>query len=207
MTADLIAGSLSGIAGLLVFLVIHHFWIRPIWFILPVGLMIAGFGGLAAGWSYTEIKTGLPPRPWAALALVAVIGVILAPSILLAQLRQPLINITTGIIPPEEAGRVTLHFVLELLITAGVVGGLAGWLLGHTLRAAMATALAGLVFALGPGHNIPFLGSTPAVGKTPRRGRAGGRSAHGTQTGTRLDAGRRGVPVPPRQIGTCRRDS
>ncbi|HLE26734.1 MAG TPA: hypothetical protein VI793_01360 [Anaerolineales bacterium] len=165
MTADLIAGSLSGIAGLLVFLVIHHFWIRPIWFILPVGLMIAGFGGLAAGWSYTEIKTGLPPRPWAALALVAVIGVILAPSILLAQLRQPLINITTGIIPPEEAGRVTLHFVLELLITAGVVGGLAGWLLGHTLRAAMATALAGLVFALGPGHNIPFLGSTPAVGK------------------------------------------
>ena len=99
MTADLIAGSLSGIAGLLVFLVIHHFWIRPIWFILPVGLMIAGFGGLAAGWSYTEIKTGLPPRPWAALALVAVIGVILAPSILLAQLRQPLINITTGIIP------------------------------------------------------------------------------------------------------------
>jgi len=45
------------------------------------------------------------------------------------------------------------------------VGGLAGWLLGHTLRAAMATALAGLVFALGPGHNIPFLGSTPAVGK------------------------------------------
>ena len=50
MTADLIAGSLSGIAGLLVFLVIHHFWIRPIWFILPVGLMIAGFGGLAAGW-------------------------------------------------------------------------------------------------------------------------------------------------------------
>ena len=165
MTADLIAGSLSGIAGLLVFLVIHHFWIRPIWFILPVGLMIAGFGGLAAGWSYTEIKTGLPPRPWAALALVAVIGVILAPSVLLAQLRQPLINITTGIIPPEEAGRVTLHFVLELLITAGVVGGLAGWLLGHTLRAAMATALAGLVFALGPGHNIPFLWSTPAVGK------------------------------------------
>src|SRR3990172_2725371 len=165
MTADLIAGSLSGIAGLLVFLVIHHFWIRPIWFILPVGLMIAGFGGLAAGWSYTEIKPGLPPRPWPALALVAVIGVTLAPSILLAQLRQPLINITTGIIPPEEAGRVTLHFVLELLITAGVVGGLAGWLLGHTLRAAMATALAGLVFALGPGHNIPFLGSTPAVGK------------------------------------------
>ena len=26
-----------------------------------------------------------------------------------------------------------------------------------------ATALAGLIFALGPGHNIPFIGSTPGV--------------------------------------------
>jgi hypothetical protein len=26
-------------------------------------------------------------------------------------------------------------------------------------------ALAGLLLALGPGHNIPFLGNTPAVGK------------------------------------------
>jgi hypothetical protein len=25
--------------------------------------------------------------------------------------------------------------------------------------------LAGLIFALGPGHNIPFLGNTPATGK------------------------------------------
>ena len=35
MNASLIAGLLAGIAGLLVFLTIHHFWIRPIWFILP----------------------------------------------------------------------------------------------------------------------------------------------------------------------------
>ena len=39
-----------------------------------------------------------------------------------------------------------------------------GWL-GRTRRAALATAVAGLVFALGPGHNIPFLGGTPGVGK------------------------------------------
>jgi len=60
---------------------------------------------------------------------------------------------------------VIARFVIELLLTATVVGGLAGWWLGHTGRAAFATALAGFVFALGPGHNIPFLGNTPAVGK------------------------------------------
>jgi len=165
MSADLIAGLLSGIAGLLAFLVIHHFWITPIWFILPPGLVIAGLGGLAVGWSYAEIRVGLPPRPWTALALAALIGATLAPSILLAQLREPLINISTGVIPREEVGRVTIHFIAELLIPAMIVGGLAGWLLGHTPRAVIATALAGLVFALGPGHNIPFLGNTSAVGK------------------------------------------
>jgi hypothetical protein len=41
----------------------------------------------------------------------------------------------------------------------------AAWRLGHPRQAALATALAGLVFALGPRHNIPFLGSTPATGK------------------------------------------
>jgi hypothetical protein len=165
MNPELIAGVLAGVAGLLIFLVVHHFWIAPIWFILPPGLVIAGLGGLAVGWSYAEIKVGLPPRPWAAPAVAALIGAILAPSIFLAQRRAPLFNITTGTIPRQEVGRVVRRFTLELLMTAAVVGGLAGWFIGHSQRAALATALAGLVFALGPGHNIPFLGSTPAVGK------------------------------------------
>jgi hypothetical protein len=165
MNAALMAGALSGVAGLIVFLVIHHFWIRPIWFILPPGLVLAVLGGLAVGWSYAEIRAGLPARPWTALALAAVIFIILAPSVGLAQLRPPPLDITTGVIPPGQTGRVVLTFVLELALTATVMGGLLGWLLGHTGRASAATALAGLVFALGPGHNIPFLGSTPGVGK------------------------------------------
>jgi len=40
-----------------------------------------------------------------------------------------------------------------------------GWQLGRTRRAAAATALAGFVFALGPGHNIPFIGGTSGVPK------------------------------------------
>lgn len=163
--ASVIAGIVAGVVGLFVFLVIHHFWITPIWFILPLGLVIAGLGGLVVGWSYTEIRTGLPPRPWTALALVVLIGAILAPGILLAQLRVPLINLSLGTIPRAEVGRMLIHFSLELLIPATVIGTVAGWFLGRTRRAALATGLAGLVFALGPGHNIPFLGNTPAVGK------------------------------------------
>ena len=166
MNTTLIAGLLSGIAGLLVFLTIHHFWIRPIWFILPPGLVIAALGGLAVGWAYAEIKAGLPPRPWTSLAVFALVGAILAPAILLAQLRPPPLDISTGaVIDGSSVGIVIARVVIELLLTATVVGGLAGWWLGHTGRAALATALAGFVFALGPGHNIPLLGNTPAVGK------------------------------------------
>ena len=166
MTTFLIAGLISGLAGLLVFLTIHHFWIRPIWFILPPGLVIAALGGLAVGWSYAEIKAGLPPRPWTALTLFALVGGILAPAVLLAQLRPPPLDISTGaIIDGSRVEVVIARVVIELLLTATVAGGLAGWWLGHTGRAAFATALAGFVFALGPGHNIPLLGNTPAVGK------------------------------------------
>ncbi|MGH2619348.1 MAG: hypothetical protein ACRDHG_02090, partial [Anaerolineales bacterium] len=68
MSPALTAGVISGVAGLLVFLWIHHFLIRPIWFILPMGLPIAAGGGLAVGWAYAELLPGLPPRPWAVLA-------------------------------------------------------------------------------------------------------------------------------------------
>ncbi|HLB46280.1 MAG TPA: hypothetical protein VJL59_04555 [Anaerolineales bacterium] len=166
MNTALIAGLLSGIAGLLVFLTIHHFWIKPIWFILPPGLVIAALGGLAVGWSYAEIQAGLPPRPWTSLAVFVLVGATLTPAVVLAQLRPPPLNISTGaIIDGSSTGVVIARVVIELLLTATVVGGLAGWWLGHTGRAAFATALAGFVFALGPGHNIPLLGNTPAVGK------------------------------------------
>ncbi|MCC7165536.1 MAG: hypothetical protein IT331_23765 [Anaerolineae bacterium] len=166
MNAALVAGLLSGIAGLLVFLTIHHFWIKPIWFILPPGLLIAILGGLVVGWSYVEINPGLPPRPWTSLAVFVLIGATLTPAILLAQLRPPPLDFSTGaILDGSSTGGVIARFSIELLLTATVIGGLAGWWLGHTPRAALATALAGFVFALGPGHNIPFLGNTPAVGK------------------------------------------
>jgi len=165
MATSLIAGLLSGVAGLLVFLTIHHFWIKPIWFILPPGLVIAALGGLAVGWSYAEIRVGLPPRPWTSLAVFVLVSATLTPAILLALLRPPPLDISTGAIINGSTASVIARFVIELLLTATLVGGLAGWQLGHTGRAAFATALAGFIFALGTGHNIPLLGNTPAVGK------------------------------------------
>lgn len=166
MNAALSAGAFSGIAGLLVFLVIHHFWIRPIWFILPVGLLMAAGGGLAVGWAYSELLPGLPPRPWSAVVLVAVIGACLTPAVILAQFRPPMFTaMSENAQLTVSTGRAVAIFVFQLLLTAAGVGALAGWWIGGSGRAAAATALAGLIFALGPGHNIPFLGNTPATGK------------------------------------------
>jgi hypothetical protein len=162
MKGSLQAGAISGVAGLLVFLVIHNYWIMPIWFIFPIGLVIASMGGLAVGWAYNELLPNLPPRPWSIISWTALISLILLPSIILAEIRAPMFDVSV----PEAMLMMSLEraaatFILELLVTATFVGGLAGWFISRTRRAMLSTALAGFVFALGPGHNIPFLGSTP----------------------------------------------
>jgi hypothetical protein len=164
--ASLIAGLSAGATGLLVFLVIHHLWIKPIWFILPVGLVIAALGGLAVGWAYSELLPGLPGRPWTILAWFALIGLTLAPAVVIAQLRPPLFTGTgMNVIATVSIAQAAVIFGRDLLLPAAVIGGLAGWLIRRTKRAALVTALAGFVFALGPGHNVPFLGNRPATGK------------------------------------------
>jgi len=165
-TAALIAGVLAAVAGLLTFLALHALWIVPIWFILPVGLLVAGGGGLAVGWAYAELRWRLPPRPWTALAVVGLISIILLPAVVLAELQAPVFTVTpAGPVQTVATSMIVLRFVGELLVTATIVGGLVGWWLGRTRQAALATAVAGFIFALGPGHNIPFIGGTPGVGK------------------------------------------
>jgi hypothetical protein len=166
-TRALAPGVLAGVVGLLVFLAVHHLWIAPIWFIAPIGLPIAAAGGAAVGWAYDELSPGLPPRPWTALAIVALIWTILLPGIVLAELRRPFFTLAPdgSAILAVSVGRVAVGFLTELLVTAVLVGALVGRVIGGTRRASLATAVAGFVFALGPGHNIPFIGGTPGVGK------------------------------------------
>jgi hypothetical protein len=162
-----LAGVLAGMAGLLVFLVIHALWILPIRFILPIGLAVAGLGGLAVGRAYAELQSRLPKRPGATLAVVALISVILLPAFLLAELRPPMFLVSAAGVAnlTMSVSEATIRFIGELLLTATLTGGLLGWWLGRTRRAAVATAVAEFVFALGPGHNIPFIGGTSGVGK------------------------------------------
>lgn len=161
----LLSGVLAGLAGLLTFLTIHHFWIQPIWFIMPVGFLLSSAGGLAVGWAYKLILQSLAPFPWTFLELSLVIFLILLPSMLLAQRSPVPIGLDGALMPGFSAGKAAAQFIRELVLTSVLVGAVFGWLLGRSNQAVLATALAGLIFALGPGHNIPFLGNTPSVGK------------------------------------------
>ena len=130
---SLIAGVLSGIAGMFAFLVLHQLWIMPIWFILPMGLLFAVLGGLAVGWAYFELAPDLPAGPWTPLAIFGVITAILLPSVVLAELREPMFDIN---VQPAalsmSAGRAAGLFIGELVLTAGLAGALIGWLIGRT---------------------------------------------------------------------------
>lgn len=167
LSAARFSGFLAGLSGLAVFLVVHALWILPIWFILPIGIPLAGIGGVTVGWAYSDIAHRLPPRPWRTIAVAALVSLILFPSILMAQLRPPMFIVSGSGIAVLMMGvpEVVLRFIGELLIPASITGGLLGAWLGRTRRTTIAMSIAGFMLALGPGHNVPFLGNTSGVGK------------------------------------------
>jgi hypothetical protein len=161
------AGGVAGIAGLAAFLLVHQLWIVPIWSIAPVGVVMAGLGGAAVGASFGVLRPHLPPRPWTAPAVVAVIAGVLGPAVLVAQVRGPMFAMDadgggTLLVPASEA---LFDVLVGLLAVSTVAGAVLGALVGRSGRAALTTGLAGLALAIGPGHNIPFLGGTVAAGK------------------------------------------
>jgi hypothetical protein len=160
-----LAGAFAGGAGLLVFLLLHHAWIVPIWFVAPIAVPVAVAGGIVVATAHRELLPHLPRRPWTASAWFGLIGVSLLPALLLAEAREPMFDLggPGGAVLLMSPARATGVFVLELLLTSSLVGAAAGWLIGRTRRAVMAMAAAGFVFAIGPGHNIPFGGGTAAV--------------------------------------------
>lgn len=165
--ASVRAGVLAGMAGLATFLLLHHVWIVPIWFIAPFGALVAAAGGAAVGAAHAELLPHLPRRPWTASALIVVIGIVLLPALVIAELRGPIFAMDgdggeTLLVPGAEAAA---DVVVGLLGTATIAGAWLGWLIARNRRAAGTTALAAFTFAAGPGHNIPLLGGTPAAAK------------------------------------------
>ena len=165
-TASIEAGAGAGIAGLFVFLLLHHLWIVPIWFIAPVGAVMAAAGGAAVGAAYGELRTYLPRRPFAVGAVIGLVAVVLAPSVVIAELRGPIYAMSrdggTLLVPATEA---VAGVVVGLLGTSSLMGWVLGWLIGRRGRAAGTMALAAFALALGPGHNIPLLGGTGGAAK------------------------------------------
>lgn len=68
----------------------------------------------------------------------------------------------TFLVPPAEA---LVDVLVGLLGTSALLGAIVGALIGRRRRAVAATTLAAIALAIGPGHNSPLLGGTPAVGK------------------------------------------
>lgn len=64
MKSYLHAGPFSDVAGLIVFLVIHHDWLIPIWCKLPFGLVIAALGGLAVSFALLTISLVMESAAW-----------------------------------------------------------------------------------------------------------------------------------------------
>jgi hypothetical protein len=161
------AGVIAGLAGVAVFLVAHHLWIVPIWFVAPAGAMVAGLGGAAVGAAYDALRAHLPRRPWTPLMVAAVFGGMLVPAVILADIRGPIFAMdATGGGTLLVSGAEALAWVLVSLVGVTVAMGAAlGRLIGRSRRAVATTMLAAVAMAVGPGHNIPLLGGTPVVGK------------------------------------------
>ena len=160
------AGGIAGIAGLITFLVVHHFTISPIWFIFPVGALMAAAGGAAVGWAFELMQPRLP----ASLLLASLVFALLltltqVPGFLLSSRREPILDMETATFLPGRGREAAGRFVLDLFLTAGLVGGLLGWWLGGTPAAALRMAVAALAYSVGPGHNIPFFAGTSGCGK------------------------------------------
>ncbi|MBI3158247.1 MAG: hypothetical protein HYZ26_01450 [Chloroflexi bacterium] len=165
-TPALLAGVAAGEIGLLVFLTIHHFTIKPIWFILLPGAAIAAVSGAAVGWAFHVLRPALPQNIWlASLLLAGLLTLTQVPGFALGYLREPLIDMTTASILPGKGQDAFTAFFLELFLTAALVGGLIGWWLSHDRGSVVALAAAAVLFAIGPGHNIPFFAGTSGAGK------------------------------------------
>jgi len=159
------AGVLAGLTGVAVFLALHHVLIVPIWPIAPMGALLAALAGAAVGAAYGELLPHLPPRPWTTLAVVGVIGAILAPPMIVAELWGPMFSMdgSGGGALLVSGSEVAVRIVVGLLGVATVAGAAVGWWIARSRRGAATSAGAALLLAIGPGHNIPLLGGTPAV--------------------------------------------
>jgi hypothetical protein len=133
--AGLLAGTVTGIAGTLLFGTMHAMLIVPIWTRLLSGMPLAIATGLAAGWALTELTAG---------QRAALRGGSLAVACWLAILPVQFVDLGLRQVP-----WVATHdwiTVVAAIVMSVACGSLMGWVIARRRRAVIASAV--LLFAL-----------------------------------------------------------
>ena len=152
-------GLISGLTGLVVFLVMHAIWITPIWFISIIGIIVSAGGGIVTARCYERSTRLRIWRPFSSLYVFSLVGITLLPCVLLIQMVPPLLEAENGeVVHPVNMPWVVSGFFLLLLIPAATVGWLVGRFLTGSNSSAVLYSSMGLLVALGPGHNLPLFG-------------------------------------------------
>jgi len=141
-----LAGAATGLFSLAAFGAAHAITITPIWWRLAGGLPFVLIGGAANGWAYHELgrARGRAPTVASGIAYGCLIWATLLPATATAALIRH-----TGLRP--RLGDIDTAIAVTLALLSG---GLAGWLLAHTRRAALATATATLAIMIVQGGPI-----------------------------------------------------
>jgi hypothetical protein len=146
---DALAGALAGLAGLVVFTLLHVLLVGPLWFLLAVGLLPALLGGAVVGLAFREVERALPQGLRGGAAYGGLLWLTLGPLEVVALERGPL----PGVDPLQAMRVVPIEVLLAPL--AGLLLGIA-W--ARAPRPALALAIAALVLA------IPVSGTLLALG-------------------------------------------
>jgi hypothetical protein len=158
---NLVAGALAGAAGAFAFAVAHAILIVPIWTRSASGFLFGVLAGAAAGWAYTELGfDARASRARTALGRVAVgasFGALLWFAVVPVTLADALLR-AVGLAPRYELLAVAVAVVLAL---AG--GGILGWWLGHSRRAAVAGASAAMLLTVAMAGPVPVGRSVRAL--------------------------------------------
>ena len=153
---SLLAGVATGLVGVIIFATVHALLIVPIWGSLLRGLPVAVIGGPAAAWAFEEIRAAgrLSTRLGDGLLFGGLLWLTLVPMNAFDVLLRK-----TGLRTAMGDWEVLVSVIFAL---AG--GALAGWVLTHGRRGAIAGGLATLVLAMAMGGPIPITATPRAAG-------------------------------------------
>lgn len=151
ISAAVLAGAFSGVAGGLLFATLHAMIIVPIWNRMTSGLVFGAAAGAMAGWAFAEsYPDAIRSRSRQGVVKGALFGALLWLAVAPVTAADSLLR-ATGIAPRYELFAVAVAVVLAL---AG--GATLGWLITRRVRGALAGAAAGLVLVMAMAGPVPI---------------------------------------------------